>query len=155
MIKVLHIEDDPLAAAYVESLIGDRVSLLNVPTLAAAHEVIASQPFDLLLVDLTLPDSRGPRTIASWWPYFMPVIVMSGEVVEDPKRRAEELGVQDYIAKRRMSGVELYTHVRVAVEAYKAKDGAPRGFLEPEVFELVKPFIACATLVAPLVKAAL
>ncbi len=63
---VLLVEDDAHQARLVTDLlsrIAVRIDLVVVTTLREATSRLADQPFDIVLLDLNLPDSEGPATV--------------------------------------------------------------------------------------------
>ena len=155
MLKVLHIEDDPRCAAYVESLISEKVELVTASTLTQARDWIDHQEFDVLLIDQNICDSTGTSCcMASCWPYFMPIVVISEEGPTNSIKRAEELGVQGYISKDNLGKVDLLSHIKMAAEAHKERSTILKS-LDNDMIEKVKPYIACAAILAPIVTASL
>ncbi len=57
--QVLHVEDDDDIAALVHYLFDQCCLLTRVKTLADAHSQIQQQAFDLILLDIALPDGSG------------------------------------------------------------------------------------------------
>jgi PAS domain S-box-containing protein len=57
--QILHVEDDPDIAQVVALLLGDDVRLTNAATLTAARTELARRAFDLIILDLGLPDGSG------------------------------------------------------------------------------------------------
>lgn len=64
--RTLIVEDEPLIARLISRyLSGISSQTIVVDTMAAAEEVIAGvDPFDIITLDLNLPDSRGPDTLS-------------------------------------------------------------------------------------------
>ena len=57
--RVLHVEDDPDLKAYVSVIIGNIVDINCTPSLKEAYDALAKENYDLILLDLNLPDGSG------------------------------------------------------------------------------------------------
>ena len=57
--QVLHVEDDADQAALVRSRYSERVQLTTAPSVAIALALLEKQRFDLVILDLMLPDGTG------------------------------------------------------------------------------------------------
>lgn len=57
--RVLHVEDDPDVHEFIKVLLKDRAELVWVTHLAAAKKILKDTNFDLLLLDIGLPDGSG------------------------------------------------------------------------------------------------
>jgi DNA-binding response OmpR family regulator len=62
--KLLHVEDDPDFIAYVKHILGDIAGIDQAETLKQARELIKNNDYDLVLLDLTLPDGSGMSIIS-------------------------------------------------------------------------------------------
>ncbi len=57
--NILHIEDDPDITAIVLSLLDNDFNVINARTLSHAKNLINNNIFDLVLLDIGLPDGSG------------------------------------------------------------------------------------------------
>ena len=57
--RILHIEDDPDLVQIVARQVGNDVSFVSAGSLAAARQLLGKERFDLVILDLILPDGRG------------------------------------------------------------------------------------------------
>ncbi len=87
-IKILLIEDNPGDAYLIEDRLEEFANfsyeLKNVGTLNEALSILKEQPFDVILSDLSLPDSDGINTffrIHNENP-LIPIIILSGSKKE-------------------------------------------------------------------------
>ncbi|MBI2239847.1 MAG: fused response regulator/phosphatase [Magnetospirillum gryphiswaldense] len=104
-LRVLLVEDQPGDAMLVMIALRESTAthfqVTHVPTLAGAKDALASQDMDVVLLDLSLPDSSGLDTVTKLLAVAprMPVVVMTG--LDDPMlaSRALEVGAQDYLVK--------------------------------------------------------
>lgn len=99
---VLLVEDDPLiASSLVRALDANGYEASNVTTVAAAIESIDSDPPDLVLLDLGLPDGDGAAVavhVAREHP-TTPVIVLTARDSEVDVVLGLEAGAVDYVIK--------------------------------------------------------
>jgi DNA-binding NarL/FixJ family response regulator len=97
---------------------GNAVEICHARRVSEALEQLASRPFDVVLMDLGLPDCQGLETyraIARRAPKLA-VVVMSGLLDEELATRAVQLGAQDYLVKGGSSPESLFKSLRYAVE---------------------------------------
>lgn len=57
--RILHIEDDPDVRQVVSVIVGDVAEISHAANLQDAQEQLATQTFDLVILDLELPDGSG------------------------------------------------------------------------------------------------
>jgi DNA-binding response OmpR family regulator len=131
-VQVLLVEDDVGFAGLLEEWLTDiqtgadalhppHIRLVQVDNLENALEKMASETFDILLVDLNLPDSCGLDTfdrIAQYAADF-PIIVLSGLDDESLAIQAVRRGAQDYLVKNVIDGNLLLRSVRYAMERHR------------------------------------
>ncbi len=121
-IQILHIEDNPLEAALMRELVSvsitERHELTWVHTMAAGLEKLATDKYDVILVDLSLPDVSGIDTLRKLIPLAkgIPVIVLSGYDDEKTSLEALRAGAQDYLVKGEVGSHLLRHAIRYAIE---------------------------------------
>lgn len=121
-LRILLLEDNPGDARLIQELLKETAENLflvqNVTTFAQAVEVLASSPFDVLLLDLTLPDSSGLETYRSVRSRFpeIPIIIFSGNTDETTAITAVREGAQDYLVKGQIDGPALVRCIRYGIE---------------------------------------
>jgi two-component system, OmpR family, KDP operon response regulator KdpE len=106
---ILYVEDEApnraLLRAVVERAGDPRVrasTLLEAPDLATARQVLSSEPVDLVLLDVRLPDGNGldlARDIRQGDGPRPHVIVMSASVLPSERDAALETGATAFLAK--------------------------------------------------------
>jgi signal transduction histidine kinase len=84
-------------------------------------DAVSGSRCDILLLDLTLPDSRGFRTFAEMRAKAsqLPIIVLTGLDNEDLAIKSLHEGAQDYVVKGRVDPDLLERVVRYAIERHK------------------------------------
>jgi PAS domain S-box-containing protein len=88
--RVLHVEDDADLVKVLGASLGDRASITAVGTLAEAKKALAASKFDLVVLDLVLPDGSGTellRDLNRPDAEPTPVIVLSAREADDETRR--------------------------------------------------------------------
>ena len=123
-LDILLVEDRPGDAALLrESLSGEsRVRLFGAERLADGIALARQRHFDVMLLDLTLPDTSGADTIlraAAALP-DMPIVVMTGTSDEEAASLAVRHGAQDYLVKGAADRMTILRSVRYAIERKRA-----------------------------------
>ena len=120
--KVLLIEDNPMDVRLIQAMLADggggTFELECVARLDAGLERLARSGMDLVLLDLSLPDSQGLETFTRVHKQApqIPIIVMTGLDDENIALNAVQLGVQDYLVKGRVDSLFLVRSIRHAIE---------------------------------------
>jgi two-component system, cell cycle sensor histidine kinase and response regulator CckA len=122
-IKILLVEDNPGDVLLLQETLADithfELELVNVDRLAQALNRLQSETFDVILLDLLLPDSEGLDTFVQIYNRvpLMPIVVLTGIADETLALRAMQAGAQDYLVKGKTSGSELLMRsIRYAIE---------------------------------------
>ena len=124
-LKVLLIEDDPGDAFLLQTLLTEteqvQFDLVCSTRLAKGLENLSTTVFDIILLDLSLPDSVGLATIDNVRPYTLdvPIIVLTGLDDEEIAMQAVQAGAQDYLAKGDLNHNMLTRAIRYAVERHR------------------------------------
>ena len=86
-------------------------------TLSAGIDMLAKQSFDLVLLDLSLPDSAGLATLRTMRAAApeLAIIILTGYDDQALASNAIEAGAQDYLVKGQMDGDSLRRAVRHAL----------------------------------------
>jgi len=121
---VLLVEDNPDDSDTLREQLIDaraRVRLECVETLAAALPRMTDASFDLVMLDLSLPDSQGLRTVerALAAAPHLPILVLTGLEDEALGAAAVHAGAQDYIVKGQYDGATLARCIRYAIERHR------------------------------------
>ena len=121
-IRILMVEDEPDYHAIIRMVltkeVGDLFDLERADTLKTALESLVSREFDVVLLDLSLPDSRGLDTFIDIHAQSpdIPIVVLSNLDDEKLATEAVHTGAQDYLVKDRINGNHLVRSLRYAIE---------------------------------------
>lgn len=121
-IKVLLVEDNPgdadLIMEYLTSNERRRYQLTGVDNLAAALAALGARSFDIVLLDLSLPDSTGLDTVQGVIASFpqVTIVVLTGLADEDVALQAMRSGAQDYLEKNQITPALLQRTISYAIE---------------------------------------
>ena len=125
--RVLLLEDNPADARLIEEAVSEAadagMELVHVTRLAPALEQLEAGDIDLLLLDLSVPDSHGFETFtkARTSAGEVPIVVLSGADDEDLAVRAVRAGAQDYLVKGQVDSALLLRAMRYAIERQRAE----------------------------------
>src|SRR5438067_7160741 len=114
-IRALLVEDNPGDARFIRETLRDAaVDLVHADRLSSGLEVLSREPADVVLLDLSLPDSRGFETFEAMrlGAPTVPIVVLSGLDDEDLAVRAVKEGAQDYLVKGQVEGSALLRAMR-------------------------------------------
>ncbi|EKE99509.1 sensor histidine kinase [Tolypothrix sp. PCC 7601] len=127
-IKVLLVEDNPgdvlLLQEFLQDVTATVVELMPVEQLDEALNHLARDSFDVMLLDLSLPDSQGLETFikAHNQAKSTPIIVLTGIADETLALKAMQQGAQDYLVKGQVTGDLLVRSMRYAIERQRIED---------------------------------
>lgn len=103
--KILIVEDNLADVFYLKEALeetnGAKFAISNRPTLTEAKECLEKEDFDVVALNLGLPDSWGIETfiqIQNCAP-DTPIVILSGSDDESLAIEAVRLGAQDYLVK--------------------------------------------------------
>ena len=125
-IKVLLVEDNPgdvfLLQEFLKEVTTVVVDLIRVVRLSEAFDYLAKEIFDVILLDLSLPDGQGLETFVITHNHAKatPIIVLTGIDDETLAIRAMQEGAQDYLLKGQVTGDLLVRSMRYAIERQRA-----------------------------------
>jgi sigma-B regulation protein RsbU (phosphoserine phosphatase) len=134
LVRVLLIEDniadvDLIKDAFEDAALDPALSgavfeLEQVDRLRAGMERLLAGDVDVVLLDLSLPDSQGFETFVKLerTSPTTPIVVLSGLDDEQMAVRAVREGAQDYLVKGRVDGITLTRSIRYAVERKRSED---------------------------------
>ncbi|MBC8179071.1 MAG: PAS domain S-box protein [Desulfobacteraceae bacterium] len=120
-LSILLIEDNPGDARLIQEMIhegGDTsFDLVHAERLSAGLEIVAGGDIDIILLDLSLPDSHGLDTVVRTLNQTpdIPIVVLTGLRDEELANEFVRLGAQDYLYKEHIDPDILTRVIRYAV----------------------------------------
>jgi diguanylate cyclase len=129
-VRVLLVEDNPGDARLVEILLsetGQEFDVRHVGTLGEALDEL-DQPFGVVLLDLSLPDSAGLQTVERMRRAApeLPLVVLSGRDDEEVALQALHGGAEDYLVKGQGDGDLISRSIRYSIERKLAEENLAR-----------------------------
>lgn len=125
---ILLVEDDPSSIKLVETYLNEAQSkhnfkLSTTDRLTDAVNLLKSQTFDIVLLDLGLLDSFGLDTFKKFHKEApdVPVIVLTSLNDEEAGIDAIALGAEDYLNKSRLNSAVLTHAIRYTMERVNAR----------------------------------
>ena len=150
--NILIIEDNPFDFKMASRLLSrqnDRFVIEWAQTLESGIAKLASSCFDILLLDLNLPDSKGIDTVTPIRDLAptLPVIVLTSQDDEAFAIEALKSGAQDYLIKGKIDRPLLERSIRYAIERQQAaiRVKTQNDFLLSILESLTHPFIVVNT----------
>jgi signal transduction histidine kinase len=123
--SVLLVEDSSTQALQISYELEQQegMSVTHVSTRAQAFAALETQKFDIVLLDLGLPESQGPDTVKAVCGVApdVPVVVLTGRDEEILAATALELGAQDYLIKGKIDGELLRRCFQYAVHRKRSE----------------------------------
>lgn len=114
--RVLVVEDVGAIAALIrQALEAEGMSVHHVGDLAGARERLRSDPPDVMVLDVELPDGSGLEMLKEHGSRDVPVVILSSRQDEMDRVVGLELGAEDYVVKPFLPR-ELAIRVRRAAE---------------------------------------
>lgn len=126
-LHILAIEDNPADFRLLKELLSENPAtdfeLTQAQTLKDALSVLVSQSFNVVLLDLNLPDGKGLENIGKLFSssQILPIIVLTGLDDEKTGIKALEKGAQDYLIKDKIRSDSLVRSIRYAIERKRAE----------------------------------
>lgn len=147
-IRLLHVEDNSGDAAYIKELLADdtrvdyQVELVTL--LAEGLQHLTRNETEIVLLDLSLPDSTGMDTFLKVKDAApaLPVIVMTGLADESLATRAVQEGAQDYLLKNTVDADLLIRSIRYAIEREKLRVRLREAFDQIKMLKGLLPICA-------------
>jgi PAS domain S-box-containing protein len=127
-IRVLLVEDNPGDSLLIQSMLEGtypgRYAILRATNLQEARAAAAAENSDVVLLDLTLPDSTGLATLDQLHADApsAPIIVMTGLSDEDVAMQAVQRGAQDYLPKGQVNAAVVARSIRYAMDRRQAQE---------------------------------
>lgn len=113
-----HSDDVCITNQLLTTSFGSRFELATVACLSEALTCVASNHFDVCLLDLHLPDSKGLDNLLTLQNNVpgLPVVILMGPNDEALANQALQLGAQDYLLKDQVNPIWLKRAIFHAIE---------------------------------------
>ena len=126
--KILLVEDNPGDVRLLQEFLWDvtsvKLQLKQAQELEEALNFLEKESFDVILLDLLLPDSEGLETFLKIHHQApaIPIIVLTGFDDDTLATRAMQEGAQDYLVKGQVNGDLLVRSMRYAIERQRTEE---------------------------------
>ncbi|MEA5471066.1 EAL domain-containing protein [Spirulina sp. 06S082] len=138
-VKILLVEDNPAEARLLQELFRDveasQFSFCCAKRLQEALSYVEAERFDVIFLDLTLPDSQGLESLNPLLkkvPY-LPIVVLSNTDDDELAVEAVRQGAQDYLVKRYINREVLVRSLRYAIERKQTSEALQQAKEELEM----------------------
>jgi signal transduction histidine kinase len=131
IIRVLLIEDNPDDACLLREALDEakeQIQLVHVGQLEDAAKLFGQESFQIILLDLSLPDSQGIETLVrvQGQAPSVPIVVLTGLDDDNIALQAVRAGAQDYLVKGEIDARNLLRAIRYASERKQAYEEMAR-----------------------------
>ncbi len=124
-LRVLLVEDENDSARYVqrklETYPGASFDVVHVEDLESALSQLGRDDFDVMVLDLELPDGDGMGMVKDVCSLAaaMPVVILTAHEDAERARMAVCAGAQDYLVKQQQTGTSMARSIVHAVERFE------------------------------------
>lgn len=121
-LKILVVEDNAIDRRILETMLHEfshPVSLLkSAETLAGAIQLLEQHPFDVVILDLNLPDSEGKDTLTSLSTKYpdVTIVINTGAYEDELGINTLSYGAQDFLVKGKYTAYVLHKALHYALE---------------------------------------
>ncbi|HVC93739.1 MAG TPA: Glu/Leu/Phe/Val dehydrogenase dimerization domain-containing protein [Pirellulales bacterium] len=150
LLRVLLIEDNPIHVRLIGELLHGTKSpvfeLVTAADLADGMARLREGGIDVVLLDLTLPDSQDLETFTRMRSQApsVPIVIVTGQDDVKLAAKAVEAGAQDYLVKTQLQRASLTRSLRYAIERTRVRDAE----WDSQMFRLAqRQFLKAAQLV--------
>jgi DNA-binding NtrC family response regulator len=127
-IKVLLIEDNPIHTRLIERLLakasGQEFDVTSVDQLSVGLVKLAQEEFDVVLLDMVLPDSQGIDTLSSVKAEApnLPIVILTATDDMTLATQAVEEGAQAYLVKAKINCDMLESTIGAALQRAQSEN---------------------------------
>ncbi len=124
-INILLIEDNPadseLVSIFLKGIYANKSALARTDSLRTGIQLLETEAFDVIILDLSLPDSWGLDTFNKLHAKApeTPIIVLTGFEDESIGIDAVKMGAQDFLLKGKIKGSDLQRSINYSIERNK------------------------------------
>jgi CheY-like chemotaxis protein len=130
-LRILLVEDNKTDAVLIEDMIYQvdatvssdvNYELVHKEMLCDALKYLSENTVDVILLDLSLPDSKGLETVKKMRERGKntPIIILTGLDDEGTAIQALQHSVQDYLNKNRTDSIQLHRSIRYSMERFNS-----------------------------------
>lgn len=118
--QIMLIEDNSMDAELIRDMLDHEMNIhaefIHVKYLNEGLRILSERKFDVILLDLLLPDSGGQKTVNKMKAVFesTPVVILSGLMDRDMAVDAVRSGAQDFLVKGEFQGPALLRTIQHA-----------------------------------------
>ena len=126
-INVLLVEDSKGDAILIEKALSQTAmitcSIIKTVTINAALHILAESEFDVVLLDLSLPDATGTEGVQAVHNFApkLPIIVITGYADEELALATIQHGAQDYMLKEQMNVQNIKQSIQFAIQRKRSE----------------------------------
>ncbi len=131
IIRVLLLEDNSGDARLMNELLKESTTsqfdLIHVERLTDALIKLSKEKFDVVIIDLTVPDSSGFETFLKIRSLTedLPILVLTGSTEDELAEKTIQEGAQDYLVKGQVTSSSLQRAIKFSIERQKKKSSEP------------------------------
>lgn len=150
MMKILLIEDNPEEARFIRKGLKEAslipCELIHITNLSLALKRLCQKNIDIILLDLSLPESKGLDGLSKVLTSSpeIPVVVLTNQDQPQFAVEAVKMGAGDHIVKGEVSGAGIYRSISYAIER-KRIDRLKRELMAITSHEMRTPLTSVAT----------
>lgn len=121
-LNVLIVEDNQVDRKVIESMLKEKSNAISLvksaTTLNDAVGLLKTDAFDVVILDLDLPDCKGEETVKKIYKQFpkVAIVVNTGEYEDDLGLRTLSIGAQDFLVKGKYNPYLLNRVLNYAIE---------------------------------------
>ncbi|MBF0216593.1 MAG: GGDEF domain-containing response regulator [Candidatus Omnitrophica bacterium] len=125
VIKVLLVEENENDTRRLKDALsgikGFDIKLDHKLSLRTSLEALVADKFDVVLLDLALPETRGMETINKIYDYLkaIPIILLTDVSEESIGVQAIQIGIHDYLVKDQISALTLERSILYAIDHHR------------------------------------
>ncbi len=137
-LNILVVEDEVVNSTLLQAALSKSpLSISEVKSaesLSASFELLDENKFDVVLLDLNLPDSKGLDTLARVSQRYprLAIVVITGEYGEDLGLEAVAGGAQEYLIKGKYDLHSLSKSIHYAIQRKQSEESLRRAYEELE-----------------------